>query len=168
MVPNHKAWFCPRCQECVSLWRNSERSLEWSRREVIGALCKIGTVKETSKGKKKVYFRERDRQIGRNIWGIEEKKKKSYLFIKIQGIELGEIMATCTSKSLWISKGDYINYTAWTFKSDRHMFEWVLSQLFYLPVADTSGNIPEPSSTTYWAHSRMAASSCGSNSILLK
>lgn len=44
------------------MWRNSERSLEWSRREVIGALSKMGTVKETSKwGKKYTPEKETDR-----------------------------------------------------------------------------------------------------------
>ena len=61
----------------MSLWRNSERSLEWSRREVIGALCKIGTVKETSKGKKK-YTSEK-RQTDRQKYMRNRRKEKKIL-----------------------------------------------------------------------------------------
>lgn len=57
-------------------------------------------MKETSKGKKKSIL-QRKRQIDRQKYMRNRReKKKSYLFIKIQGIELGETMVTCTSKSL--------------------------------------------------------------------
>ena len=81
---------------CVPV-ENNEGSLEWSRREVIRALTKMGTVRylKEKKTKNKQYIRETDRQKY-----IRNRRKKSYLFIKIQGIELGETMATCTPKSL--------------------------------------------------------------------
>lgn len=60
------------------MWRNSERSLEWSRREVIGALSKMGTVKETSEGEKNSIL-QRKRQIDGQKYMRNRRNEKKIL-----------------------------------------------------------------------------------------